>query len=267
VPESIIVEDLHKYFPPARTGWRAMVQPLIRPTVPAITGVSFSIKPGEAVAIIGPNGAGKSTLLRVVATLLLPTKGSVRVGGYDTRAEPRRACQKIGFHTGGDGGFYARLTGRQNLRFFATLNHLTRREADERIAALEKQLGLTEALAKQVRLLSTGTVHRLSLARALIHRPAVLLLDEPTRSLDPMAAREFRRLLRGDVVEQQHTTLLFATHSLEEAAAVADRILVLDRGQLAAFASASRLLEQTRADNLETALGRLTGRSSEEAVN
>lgn len=257
--DAIIAEDVDKFFPPTWTGWRAMLQPLARPTWRALEGIGFSVRAGEAVALIGPNGAGKSTLLRIVATLLLPTRGRVRVAGFDIRTEADRVRERIGLHAGGDGGFYARLTGRQNLRFFAALNRLSRKEADERMEVLEKLLGLSEGLGKQVRTLSTGTVHRLSLARAILHRPSILLLDEPTRSLDPIAAAEFRRLLRDSIVRREGTTLFFATHSLQEVAEIADRVLVLDRGRAVAFDTPARLLEATGADSLESAMGRLTG--------
>lgn len=255
--EAIIAENLGKSFPPTLTGWRAILQPLAPLTWSALSGVSFSVAAGKATALIGANGAGKSTLLRVLATLLVPTAGRARVAGFDVEREGPEVRRQIGLHAGGDGGFYARLTGQQNLEFFAALNRLSRAEAAQRIAQLAEWLGLGPALSRQVRTLSTGTVHRLSLARALLHRPSVLFLDEPTRSLDPLAAAEFRKLLREEIVGREGTTLLFATHSLQEVAEVADRAILLDAGKLVTENSPAGLLKQTGATTLEQALARL----------
>lgn len=255
--EAIIAENLGKSFPPTLTGWRAMLQPLANLTWSALSGVSFTVAAGKATAIIGANGAGKSTLLRVLSTLLVPTTGRARVAGFDVERESSEVRRQIGLHAGGDGGFYARLTGQQNLEFFAALNRLSRAEAAQRIGQLADWLGLGPALERQVRTLSTGTVHRLSLARALLHRPSVLFLDEPTRSLDPLGAAEFRKLLREEIVGREGTTLLFSTHSLQEVAEVADRAILLDAGKLVAEDSPAGLLKQTGATTLDQALARL----------
>jgi ABC-2 type transport system ATP-binding protein len=255
---AIVVEDLQKYFPPAHSGWRALVQPVAKATECALAGISFQMKRGEAVAIVGPNGAGKTTLLRILATLLVPTRGRARLSGFDVEREPASARRQLGYHTGGDEGFYARLTGRQNLTFFAAMNNLTGVNAQERIAAVTEWLGISSEIDRQVRTLSTGMTHRLGLARALLHGPAVLLLDEPTRSLDPLAAADFRRLLKDELVCGHGTTLLFASHTLGEVEQIADRVIVLDHGKLAACDSPTRLRVTTGARTLEEAIARLT---------
>ncbi|MCL6481114.1 MAG: ABC transporter ATP-binding protein [Firmicutes bacterium] len=254
---ALIVENLFKYFPPAQSGWRAMLQPLARATCRALAGVSFTVSEGTAMAIVGPNGAGKSTLLRILATLLLPTRGCARVAGFDVVRCPAEVRCRIGVHSGTDGGFYARLTARENLRFFATLNNLHTAETRARIAELAEWLHLGPILDCQVRTLSTGTVHRLNLARALLHHPSVLLLDEPTRSLDPLAAASFRRLLREELIGRRGITVLFSSHALEEVHALADRILLLDSGRVRACATPDELLRRTATDTLEAALARL----------
>src|ERR1039458_4567085 len=116
---AIAVENLDKYFPPALSGWRALLHPFSRPTQCALAGVSFAVERGEAVAIVGHNGAGKSTLLRILATLIFPTRGRAALGGFDVEREGAGARKQFGYHTGGDEGFYARLTGPENLTFFA----------------------------------------------------------------------------------------------------------------------------------------------------
>jgi ABC-2 type transport system ATP-binding protein len=258
---AIVVEDLQKFFPPAHSGWRAFVQPLAKATECALAGVSFQVERGEAVAIVGHNGAGKTTLLRTLATLIVPTRGRALLGGFDVEREAASARRQLGYHTGGDEGFYARLTGRQNLAFFAAMNNLTRDERQNRIAAVAESMGISAEIDRQVRTLSTGMTHRLGLARAMLHQPAVLLLDEPTRSLDPLAARDFRRLLKEDLVRRRGTTLLFASHTLSEVEAVADRVLVLDHGKLLAYGSPTQLRAQTGGESFEEAVARLTRRS------
>lgn len=259
---AILVDGLEKYFPPTRSGWRTFLQPFEKPTVAALAGISFAVRPGEAVALLGANGAGKSTLLRILATLLLPTRGSARIAGHDAVLDPRGVRRHLGYHAGSDLGFYARLTARANLQFFGRLNHLSNSATVQRIGRLGEQFRLGEALDRQVRTLSSGTIQRLSLARALLHEPPVLLLDEPTRSLDAIAAAEFRRFLKSEVLGRAHTSLLFASHALLEVESLADRIVVMDAGRVVACDTPDALKRKTGASSLEDAFLRLTGRPS-----
>jgi len=262
VPEAAInVANLQKSFPPARSGWGAFLQPFEKPSVVALAGISFEVRPGEALALLGANGAGKSTLLRILATLLLPTQGRAQIAGHDTVLDPRAVRRQLGYHAGSDLGFYSRLTGRENLRFFGRLNHLSKAAAAQRIVLLANQFHLEEALDRQVRTLSSGTVQRLSLARALLHQPRVLLLDEPTRSLDAIAAFEFRRFLKSEVLRRGDTSLLFASHTLPEVELLADRIAVIDAGRLLACDTLAALKRSTGSASLEEAFMRLTGRA------
>jgi ABC-type multidrug transport system ATPase subunit len=262
VPEAAIaVASLEKLFPPARSGWRAFLQPFEKPSVVALAGISFEVRPGEALALLGANGAGKSTLLKILATLLLPTHGHAQIAGHDAVLDPRAVRRQIGYHAGSDLGFYARLTARQNLRFFGRLNHLSDADSAQRIALLSEQFHLGEALDRQLRTLSSGTVQRLSLARALLHQPHVLLLDEPTRSLDAIAASEFRRFLKSEVLRRGDTSLLFASHTLPEVEMLADRVAVIDAGRLVTCDTPAALKRTTNAASLEDAFMRLTGRS------
>jgi len=262
VPEAAInIADLEKSFPPARSGWRSFLQPFEKPSVVALDGISFEVRPGEALALLGTNGAGKSTLLRILATLLLPTNGRAKISGHDAVLDPRAVRRQLGYHAGSDIGFYPRLTCRENLRFFGRLNHLSNANAAQRIAHLAQQFRLEEALDRQVRTLSSGTVQRLSLARALLHEPRVLLLDEPTRSLDAIAASEFRRFLTSEVLRRGDTSLLFASHTLPEVEQLADRIAVIDAGRLLACDTLATLKRSTGTATLEDAFMHLTGRA------
>ena len=235
------------------------MQPFASATSAALRGIAFEVAPCESVALLGANGAGKSTLLRILATLLIPTRGKAYVAGHDVVNAPREVRRNLGYHAGMDLGFYARLTGRENLRFFARLNHLQNELIESRTNFLAERFELTSALDKQVRMLSSGTVQKLSLVRALLHQPKVLLLDEPTRSLDAFAAASFRRILKTEVLGQQGSSLLFASHSMEEIELLADRVAVLHDGKLLAFDSPARLKRDASAATLEEVFFRLTG--------
>jgi ABC-2 type transport system ATP-binding protein len=264
---AIIVESLEKYFPPALYGWRTLLLPIARPTQRALAGVSFQVERGEAVALVGANGAGKSTLLRILATLISPTHGRATLGGFDVDLQGARARRQFGYHTGGDEGFYTRLTGRQNLAFFAAVNNITGADAAARIGRIASWMGITADLDRPVRMLSTGITHRLGLARALLHGPEVLLLDEPTRSLDPLAAADFRKLLKEEIVRRRGTTLLFASHTLSEVEQIADRIVVLARGKVVAVNSPDGLRAALGVTSLEAAIASLTRQEPAGAVN
>jgi len=259
------LENVEKYFPPAAFGWRALLQPVSRLTVPALRGMSFEVKPGEVLALVGANGAGKSTLLRILTTLLIPTRGRAHVGGFDVAREPAKVRLQIGFHTGGDACFYSRLSARENLLLFAGLNNLSSAEASRRITELTGPFGLGELLDRQARTLSTGSIHRLGLARAMLHRPSVLILDEPTRSLDPLAAAEFRRFLLQEIVGAHGTTLIFASHTLAEVEQLAGKIAVLDSGRLLTCDTLAGIKIAAGADSLEGSLEILTRHAPREA--
>ena len=256
---AILAENLAKYFPPAKSGWRALLQPFVQQTIPALAGISFSIERGESVALVGANGAGKSTLLRLFATLLYPTAGHAEICGADVSTKADVVRSKIGYDAGVEEGFYGRLTGRQNLRLFATLNDLSRQEFADRIRRLSGLLELSPFLDQQTRTCSTGMLQRLGLARALLHSPEVLLLDEPTRSLDSASAAAFRRYLKQEIIGHDGATLLFASHAISEVEELADRIILLHQGSLRMFGSPSVLCAVARTSHLEDAIRSLTG--------
>jgi ABC-2 type transport system ATP-binding protein len=255
---ALAVEDIVKYFPVPQTGARAFLNPFSPLTHPALLGVSFQVEYGEVAALIGANGSGKSTLLRILATLLVPTGGRALVSGYDVESQGSHVRAQLGFHSATDGGFYDRLTACENLQFFAAMNNLFDAEAAQRLEELTELMGMGSFIDSQVRTLSTGQVHRLGLARAMIHRPSVLLLDEPTRSLDPIAAADFRRFMRTQLIDRYGTTILFASHTLAEVEQLADRVILLDRGRLLACDSPRGLRTATGTATLEQALERLT---------
>jgi ABC-2 type transport system ATP-binding protein len=199
--------------------------------VRALDGVSVEVRPGEIVALLGPNGAGKSTLIRILGTTVLPDSGSATVAGADVVRDPVTARRSLGLMIGDERSHYWRISGRRNLTFFAALVGIPRREATARATELLHAVGLADAADRPVLGYSSGMRARLSLARALLADPPLLLLDEPTRNLDPLAAARFRTSA-SRLAGEGRTGILFATHDLHEAVAISTRILVLSAGRI-----------------------------------
>lgn len=199
----------------------------------ALDGVDLTVGRGEIVALLGENGAGKSTLIRVIATTLLPHAGTVMVDGHDVTTEPHEAQAVTGLVLSEERSFFWRLSGQQNLEFFAALRGIGRREARHRAVAALAAVGLAEVADRRVDRYSTGMRARLSLARAFLDDPTVLLLDEPTRSLDAVASSDIRTLIR-QLAAERNSAVLFATHDLHEVAAVATRTVVIAHGRVVA---------------------------------
>lgn len=203
------------------------------PGMLALDGVDLDVWPGEVLGLLGPNGAGKTTLLKILATLLLPTSGGALVGGHDVVRAPAAARRVLGYCLDSERSFYYRLSGTDNLRFFAALNNLPAREAAARIAAVLGIVGLDAAVREAPFMTySRGMRERLGLARALLADPAVLLLDEPTKGLDPGGAAHLRRFLRERLARDLGKTILLVTHALDEARECCDRVAFMERGRI-----------------------------------
>ena len=216
--------------------------------VTALDGIDLDVAPAEVVALLGPNGAGKSTLLRILGTTLLADAGEAGVEGIDVTADPAAARRSLGIMIGDERSLYWRLSGRRNLTFFAALHGMPRDAAEAAATELLETVELTGAADKPVGQYSSGMRARLSLARALLGEPPVLLLDEPTRSLDPVAARHFRETVAA-LGHERGAAILLATHDLHEAVALADRAVVLAAGRIVHETAAAGL----DADALERA--------------
>jgi len=232
VPLAIQTHNLTKQFP--RPGRLAGIPlPFIREKgTLAVDRVSLDVAQGEVFGLVGPNGAGKTTLVKMLATLIVPTSGTAHVGGHELCTQnERRIKASIGLVTGNERSFYPRLSCRENLRFYAGLHDLSPGQADRRISELSHLLDLDAFLEKRYDTCSTGMKHRLALARSLINGPQLLFLDEPTRSLDPLAAARFRQAVYA-LAQQEGRTVLLVTHNLYEAADLCDRVGVMLRGQL-----------------------------------
>ena len=216
-----------------------------RPPVVALADLSLRVAVGEVHGLLGPNGAGKTTLVKVLSTVLLPSSGSARVMGHDVVTETAAVRPLIGIVLGGDRGLYNRLTARQNLSYWAALYRLAPSEGRARADALLDRLGLAARADDRVQSFSRGMRQRLHLARGLIHDPPVLFLDEPSTGMDPVAAREFRSIVRELATEDR--TVFLTTHDMAEAEALCDRVTLIDRGTLLATESPvalSRLLSR-----------------------
>jgi len=204
-----------------------------RDEVIALDGVDLAIEPGQLVGLAGPNGAGKSTLLRTIAGLLTPNSGIAEVSGQAVVGGPSMATV-VGYAISDERSHFWRLSGQENLRFFATLHDFQGSARDERIAEVARIVDLEEPLKRPVREYSTGMRQRLSLARALLGDPQVLLLDEPTRGLDPGGADRFRDFVSEALVARMGKTVLYATHQVDEMKHFCPRVILLNKGRVVA---------------------------------
>src|SRR5215218_7171448 len=218
----------------------------------AVKGISFEVPEGRVLGVLGPNGAGKTTAVRMLTTLLKPDGGTARVLGVDVRKDPQRVRGSIGL-----AGQYAavdeNLTGRENLSLVGKLTHLPAAEITARADELLEQFALSHAADRVSRTYSGGMRRRLDLAAALVHRPPVLFLDEPTTGLDPRSRADLWQVIEDLVAEG--TTLLLTTQYLEEADRLADRIAVVDGGRIIAAGTSSELKEQIGSTLVEVTVG------------
>lgn len=201
-----------------------------RKEIIALDGIDLSIRSGELFGLLGPNGAGKTTLTRILATILLPTSGTAQVFGLDVARSAREIRPRIGLVFGGERGLYSRLSGRDNLQYFADLYQMPPGVAKQRIPQLLDMMGLTERAEERTEGYSRGMKQRLHIARGLIHDPELLFLDEPTTGLDPLAARELREVILG--LKKAGKTIFLTSHYMFEMDALCDRVAVLSQGKI-----------------------------------
>ena len=232
MPHAIEATGLEKTFVKKKSARELVTQPFRRAArVQALRGVDMEVGEGEIFGLLGPNGAGKTTLLKILSCLVLPDRGRALVGGVDTVHEARVKPQ-IGLVTSDERSFYWRLSGRENLRFFARLYDVPRTRIEARIDELLQRVDLVEPSARRFADYSSGMKQRLAIARALLHDPPILLMDEPTRSLDPASALSLRAFVLDELKGKDGKTILLATHNLKEAEAVCDRLAILIAGKV-----------------------------------
>src|SRR5215211_6531478 len=202
-------------------------------TFTAVNGVDLQIERGEIFGLLGPNGAGKSTTIRMLCTLTEPTSGTAQVNGFDIVKQANDVRRSLGTVLAGERSIYWKLTGRENLEYFAALYHIPAEIAKQRVDELIERMELKDRSNELVEKYSTGMRQRIAIAKALLARPPILLLDEPTLGLDPQAARRVRELIAE--LKQEGHTILLTTHYMEEADQLSDRIGIIDTGKVIAL--------------------------------
>jgi sodium transport system ATP-binding protein len=239
----IVIEDLHKAF-----GKRGAVR--------AVNGVGFTAPDGAITGLLGPNGAGKTTLLRMLATLVIPDAGQATVDGFDVVRERYIVRARIGVLSDAR-GLYQRLTARENIRYYGELHGLAGAALEARVDALLDALGLGELADRRTQGFSQGERMKVAIARALVHDPDTILLDEPTNGLDIMSVRALREQLRA--MRAAGKCLLYSSHVMQEVAALCDRIVILAHGRVVSEGSAGELTALAGTASLEDAFVRLLG--------
>ncbi len=224
--------------------------------VVAVDDVSFTARDGQITGLLGPNGAGKTTTLRMLYTLLKPDSGSMRVDGIDPETEPLKVKRALGV-VPDSRGLYDRLTARENIRYFGRLQGIERQELNRRIDKLVDVLDMDEIIDRRTEGFSQGQRVKVAIARALIHDPRTVLLDEPSNGLDVMTTRALRTFLRR--LKSEGRCVVLSTHIMQEVAALCDRIVIIAHGRIAAEGTADELLRRSGEANLEDAFVKLIG--------
>jgi sodium transport system ATP-binding protein len=227
-----------------------------RGEVRAVAGVSFAAVDGAITGLLGPNGAGKTTLLRMLATLIVPDAGGASVDGLDVVADRHAVRRRIGVLSDAR-GLYPRLTGRENVRYYGALHGLSGAALEARVDGLVGSLGIADIADRRAQGYSQGERMKIAIARALVHDPHTILLDEPTNGLDIMSTRALRELLRG--LRSAGKCLLFSSHVMQEVTALCDTIVILGHGRVVATGTAAELVAQSGAASLEDAFVALLG--------
>ena len=224
--------------------------------VVAVDDVSFTARDGEITGLLGPNGAGKTTTLRMLYTLLQPDSGGMTVDGIDPLEAPIRVKRKLGV-VPDSRGLYDRLTARENIRYYGKLQGLENNRIAARIDTLTEVLDMGEFIDRRADGFSQGQRVKVAIARALIHEPGTILLDEPTNGLDVMTTRALRKFLLR--LKSEGRCVVLSTHIMQEVAALCDRIVIISGGRIAAEGTAQQLLQRSGEQNLEDAFVKLIG--------
>ncbi len=230
-----------------------------RGEIHAVDNVSFQVLPGQVYGLLGANGAGKTTAMRVLATLLLPTSGRAIVAGYDVCVAPEKVRANVGFLAAST-ALYGRLTAREMIAYFGRLNGMTNRDIKARTAQLADELGLHEFLDRRCDKFSTGMKQKTSIARTLIHDPAVMIFDEPTVGLDIMAARAIVQFVRD--CRARGKTVIYSTHIMSEVERLCDVIGIIHDGRLRAQGTLDQLRQQFGQEDMEEIFVRAVGAES-----
>jgi len=227
----VVIKGLHKRFPVIKGFRDILLHPRKREYIVALDGINLRIGNACCFCLLGPNGSGKTTLMKILGELVLPDRGEVLLNGCDILRE-KKSRRQIGFAVNDERSFYWRLSGRENLAFFARLNGIPPAEVSERVQQVLKLTNLSYAASQRFNTYSSGMRQLLSFARILLRDASLILVDEPTRGLDPTAADCVRRFLRIELVERQGKSVLWTTHDLGEAAEFGHELAIINKGRI-----------------------------------
>ena len=238
------IENVSKQFQVRRTWGELLTAPWRRTYAQALSGVNLEVHEGEFFGVLGANGAGKTTLFKILATLVIPDSGSATINGSDAVRDVAKVRRQLVPVVADERSLRWRLNALENMKLYAALYRVPRADTKRRIEELLAVVNLSDTGNRMVGQFSSGMRQRLLIARALLGRPRVLLLDEPTRGLDPISARSLRAFLKDEICGRQGCTVLLATHNAEEAFFVCDRVGILDKGRVLTTGRAAQLAEQ-----------------------
>jgi ABC-2 type transport system ATP-binding protein len=247
----ISIEGLKKAYPVVKNYRELLFHPLKKKYTVALDGIDLQIQSGKCFCLLGPNGAGKTTLIKILSTLVLPDEGIALVDGLDVKKDAHLVKTRIGFAMNEERSFSWRLTGRQNLEFYASLYNIPRSRIRAHIQSAIEFTGLDEAIDFRFNTYSSGMRQMLSFARALLTDSRIVFVDEPTRSLDPQSAERVRTFLKHELVMNQGRTVFWATHDLTEAQGNADELAIIVKGQIRACGTVPQLTRDGELSILE----------------
>lgn len=222
-----------------------------------VDNISFKVNKGEIVGLLGENGAGKTTTLRMISTMLKVTDGEITANNFEVSMEPAKVRGEIGILFGGDVGLYDRLSGRENIKYFANLYGMTDDEANHRIDSLASDFGMIEYINQKVGKYSRGMKQKVSIARSIVHNPSIMLLDEPSTGLDVSATRIVQNFIKK--CKSENKIILFSSHSMVEVERLCDRVIIIHKGKLLENATISELKEKYNNQDLEDVFVSLIG--------
>lgn len=223
----------------------------------AVDSISFTVSPGEIVGLLGENGAGKTTTLRMISTMLKISSGEIIVNNINAAKDPEKVRKEIGILFGGDVGLYERLSGKENIKYFADLYGMTKEESNKKIHELAKSFGMEEYINNPVGKYSRGMKQKISIARSIVHTPSVMLFDEPTTGLDVSASRIVQDFILK--CKEENKTILFSSHSMKEVEKLCDRVVIINKGKLLENCTISELKLKYNNDDLEEVFLQLIG--------
>jgi len=224
--------------------------------VKAVRGISFEVRDGEITGLLGPNGAGKTTTLRMLYSLLPPDQGEIRIDGLDPTKDAMAIKRTLGV-VPDSRGLYTRMSARENIAYYGALHGMSRKAIDSRISELVETLDMADFIERRTEGFSQGQRVKVAIARAMVHSPQTVMMDEPSNGLDVMSTRALRRYILN-LKEAGHSVVL-STHIMQEVAALCDRIIIIAKGRIAANGTAQELMEQSNCDSLEDAFVYLIG--------